>query len=170
MGGVFATDDGNLVCQRYDDFLQEIIGSSNAEYLRHFILTIGVVSNHGNWFTSDNHNKELKVLAQSYDWLLFLTDRGLAEFLNDLILEPSKTFQPVRDAFLASYQGKSGANQFTKVQMAYPADQLLHNYFTQNLTRVESWFDVIAPRRKTLTLLRTELDTLAGKDWTEIHR
>ena len=40
--------------------------------LQKFILTVGVVSNHGNWFTAEDHNKELKVLAQSYDWLMFI--------------------------------------------------------------------------------------------------
>ena len=43
------------------------------------------MSNHGNWFTSGNQNKEMKVLAQSYDWLLFLTDDGLAQFITDLL-------------------------------------------------------------------------------------
>jgi hypothetical protein len=52
--------------------MEEVIYSNDKELLRRFILTVGVVSNHGNWFTSENPNKELKVLAQSYDWLLFL--------------------------------------------------------------------------------------------------
>jgi len=115
IGGVFIGGDGRLICRKYDDFVQEIIRSDDPEFLRRFILTIGVVSNHGNWFTSDNHNKELKVLAQSYDWLLFLTDYGLAQFINDLIVKPAKHRLPVRDAFLSSYTGKSGVNQFTKV-------------------------------------------------------
>jgi|SRR3990170_925715 len=169
IGGVFAAADGKLICKTYDDFVQEIVNTNNPDLLRRFILTVGVVSNHGNWFTSDNHNKELKVLAQSYDWLLFLTDQGFAEFINDLILKPSKNNEPVRNAFLASYKGKSGSNQFTKVQMAYPADQVLQQYFARNATKVESWFNIIAPRRKTLRLLRDELRSLAGKNWQEIH-
>lgn len=170
IGGVFARADGGLVCKRYDDFIREVIEGSNAEYLRDFILTVGVVSNHGNWFTTDDHNKELKVLAQSYDWLVFLTDLGLAEFLNDLILKPSSVFQPVRDAFLASYKGESGVNRFTKVQMTYAAGRLLDRYFTQNLTKVESWFNVIAPRGQTLNVLRAELEALAAKNWGEIRK
>ncbi|MBI5970741.1 MAG: hypothetical protein HY884_06265 [Deltaproteobacteria bacterium] len=170
IGGVFAAADGKLICKEYDDFIQEIVNTDNPDLLRRFILTVGVVSNHGNWFTSDNHNKELKVLAQSYDWLLFLTDHGLAEFINDLILKPSKNNEPVRKAFLTSYKGKSGANQFTKIQMAYPADQVLQQYFASNAKKVESWFNVIAPRSKTLKLLRAELRGLAGKNWQEIHR
>lgn len=170
ISGVFATADGKLLCKKYDDFIKEIINTDNPDLLRRFILTIGVVSNHGNWFTSGNHNKELKVLAQSYDWLLFLTDHGLAEFINDLILKPSKDYEPVRNAFLASYKGKSGANHFTKVQMAYPADQLLQQYFIRNASRVESWFNIITPHGKTLGLLRDELRCLARKNWQEIHR
>lgn len=169
IGGVFATSTGKLICKKYDDFVQDIVNTTDPELLRRFILTIGVVSNHGNWFTSDNHNKELKVLAQSYDWLLFLTDKGLAEFINDLILHPASEYKLVQKAFLASYKGKSGTNQFTKVQMAYSADQLLQEYFTQNLAKVESWFNIITPHKKALNLLYNELRKLAIKDWTEIH-
>jgi len=39
----------------------------------------------GNWFTAEDHNKELKVLAAAYDWLLFLTDEGLMKFVEDTI-------------------------------------------------------------------------------------
>jgi hypothetical protein len=164
------SDDGSLLCKNYDDFVQEIVNSDKPEFLRRFILTIGVVSNHGNWFTSDNHNKELKVLAQSYDGLLFLTDYGLAQFINDLIMKPAQHRQAVRDAFLSSYTGKSGANQFTKVQIAYRAHGVLSDYFAQNITTIESWFNVIAPKKRGLALLRDELRTLSSKDWKEIHK
>lgn len=157
IGGVFADSGGHLTYKKYEEFVQDVIKSSSPEMLRNFILTIGVVSNHGNWFTSDNHNKELKVLAQSYDWLLFLTDQGLAEFVHDLILKPNKFYAPIRSAFLESYSGKSGSNQFTKVQMAYAADQKLQKYFNRNLKTVESWFNVIAPRKKSLKVLCSEL-------------
>jgi len=58
----------------YDALLRQVLDGQDKELLRYFILTVGVVSNHGNWFTAEDHNKELKVLAHSYDWLLFLTD------------------------------------------------------------------------------------------------
>jgi len=44
-----------------------------------FDSPVGVVSNHGNWFIAEDHNKELKVLAQSYDWLLFFRTRDLLD-------------------------------------------------------------------------------------------
>lgn len=69
--------------------MEEVIASQDAALLQDFVLTVGVVSNHGNWFTAEDHNKELKVLAQSYDWLLFLTDHGLAEFVSELLLNPT---------------------------------------------------------------------------------
>ena len=87
-----------------------------------FTLTVGVVSNHGNWFTSDDHNKELKVLAQSYDWLLFLTDAGLSAFVESLLVKPAKQYKPVKDAFVKSYTGKKGSNRFTKVKIALAAN------------------------------------------------
>ena len=70
--------------------------------------TLGVGSNRGNWFTAEDHNKELRVLAQSYDWLPFLSDKGLAEFINELLLHPTPLLKPAKDAFLASYPTGKG--------------------------------------------------------------
>ena len=86
--GIMPLRNNDLMIKPYDEFLDLIVHSEDGELLRHFILTVGVVSNHGNWFTSDDHNKELRVLAQSYDWLLFLTDTGLSRFIVDLLLIP----------------------------------------------------------------------------------
>jgi hypothetical protein len=72
--GLIYKSDNQIYIKPYIELVKEIVESNDKDLLRDFILTIGVVSNHGNWFTSNNHNKELKVLAQSYDWLLFLTD------------------------------------------------------------------------------------------------
>jgi len=169
VGGCFVPSAGQPICKPYNLFIQEIVGGDDPEFLRRFILTVGVVSNHGNWFTSGNHNKEMKVLAQSYDWLLFLTDKGLSHFVEELILSPSATHEPVRDAFLTSYTGQGGKNEFTKVQMALGADLLLRRYFAENTTTVESWFNVISPAGQDLSLLRSELHGLANKDWGSIH-
>lgn len=76
--GVLQMDTGELRYEPYHDFLGQIIASNDRAMLEDFTLTIGVVSNHGNWFTAEDHNKELKVLADSYDWLLFLSDAGIA--------------------------------------------------------------------------------------------
>jgi hypothetical protein len=130
---------------------------------------VGVVSNHGNWFTSENHNKELKVLAQSYDWLIFLTDAGLAEFITELLLEPAPLLEPARNAFVASYSAGKTKNQFTKVQMDYRADQVLQRYFRDNAQRIEKWFNVIAPAKGTMKTLEGELAQLRDKDWRKVH-
>ena len=146
-----------------------MIASDDPELLSHFVLTIGVVSNHGNWFTSENHNKELKVLAQSYDWLLFLTDAGIAQFIDEVLLHPKRELAAARDAFLASYTGKSGVNQFTKVKIALAADAALQSYFSTGRKVIEGWFNIIAPAEKRLAVLHEELDTLKRKNWEEIH-
>ena len=101
--GVIEQPDGSFRTGLYDKVLREVIDSSSVVEFAGFILTVGVVSNHGNWFTSDNHNKELRVLAQSYDWLLFLTDAGLSQFIDKLLLNPTPELEPAREAFLASY-------------------------------------------------------------------
>ena len=169
IGGLIQLRNSSFRCEEYYSLLAEVIASDNPELLSHFVLTIGVVSNHGNWFTSENHNKELKVLAQSYDWLLFLTDAGIAQFIDEVLLHPKRELAAAREAFLASYTGKSGANQFTKVKMALAADAALQLYFSTERMAIEGWFNVITPTKKRLAVLREELETLKRKNWEEIH-
>jgi hypothetical protein len=166
--GVLHLDSGELRYEPYEGFLRSVVASDDASLLRDFTLTVGVVSNHGNWFTSDDHNKELKVLAQSYDWLLFLTDAGLSEFVESLLVKPAKKYRPIRDAFVKSYTGKRGENRFTKVKIALAADLALQEYFRTNTGKVESWFNVISPAGRSVAELKRELTLLAGKKWKEI--
>lgn len=168
LGGVIHLPDGTMCHKNYSILLREIIHSDRKDLLQHFVLTVGVVSNHGNWFTSNNHNKEMKVLAQSYDWLLFLTDNGLAQFIDDLLLQPSSKYEPIRNAFLESYSGKKGKNRFTKVQMALEADRALQKYFQSEQNDIRSWFNVIAPNNGTLVNLRSDLTMLSKKNWQRI--
>ena len=163
MGGFIQKRDGSFRHGDYYALMAEIIASDDPNLLSQFILTVGVVSNHGNWFTSDNHNKELKVLAQSYDWLLFLTDVGLAQFIDELLFNPTKELAAAKDAFLRSYTGQKGVNRFTKVKMALAADASLQSYFTSHAKTIEGWFNIIAPKGKPLSVLRQELTTLKTK-------
>ena len=163
--GVMEETDETLRITQYDALLREVIDTLSASEIDGFILTVGVVSNHGNWFTSDNHNKELRVLAQSYDWLLFLTDFGLSQFIDRLLLNPTPELAPARKAFLASYSGRSRGNRFTKVRIAVDADESLQSYFTEHEAEVNSWFNVISPGDHTLETLQADLRKLAAKDW-----
>ena len=82
VAAIVENPDGSLT--PYDDyyiFIDDALRIGDRDALRDLVLTVGVVSNHGNWFTAENQNKEIRVLAQSYDWLLFLTDAALAEFI-----------------------------------------------------------------------------------------
>ncbi len=167
--GVLPRADGSLECKPHDEFLAEIVASDSPEWLRDFILSVGVVSNHGNWFTAENHNKEIMVLAQSYDWLLFLTDAGLSQFIEDVLLAPRADLAPARAAFLASYPKTTGENRFTKVRIDLHAHHALLDYFAREATTIESWFNVIAPASRSIHQLRQQLDTLARKDWAKIH-
>ena len=169
MGGLIQKCDGSFRLDDYYKLMAEIIASDDSELLSRFILTVGVDSNHGNWFTSENHNKELKVLAQSYDWLLFLTDAGIAQFIDELLFHPARELTAAKEAFLASYTGEKGVNQFTKVQIALAADAALQSYFKSHMKVIEGWFNIIAPAGKQLAVLKEELDTLKGKNWQEIH-
>lgn len=176
--GIIYKSDGTYLIKPYVSLMEEIIFSDDKELLRKFILTIGVVSNHGNWikktpdgalsFSQENFHKELMVLAQSYDWLLFLTDQGLSDFIDKLLLHPIPEFQFLRDTFLSSYAEDKKKNQFTKVQMNIEADRILLKYFSENLKTVESWFNVISPSQKSLPILKNELDELKNKNWKNI--
>ena len=166
--GIMYKSDGTHVIKPFVDLMEEVVHSNDKELLRRFILTVGVVSNHGNWFTAESQSKEMKVLAQSYDWLLFLTDAGLSRFVENLLLKPMSEFRLVREIFLSSYTKDKIKNQFTKVQMNIKADSILLRYFKNNLAAIESWFNVISPKNKTLSVLKKELKELQGKNWKSI--
>ena len=160
-----------LHCQRTAPEACEIIENGDAKQLCDFTLSIGVVSNHGNWFTAGNQNKEMKVLAQSYDWLLFLTDEGLAEFIIDLLRSPRREYKAVKEAFIASYPpagGPKAANAFTKKHMEQAAHKALDAYFAANIYQIERWFNVISPEAGTLHDLKHILVALKNKDWRAI--
>ena len=166
--GILHLNNGELRHAPYEQFLRNVVASDDPALLRGFTLTIGVVSNHGNWFTSKDHNKELKVLAQSYDWLLFLSDAGLSTFVESLLVKPQKKYKPIRDAFVQSYSGKKGKNRFTKVQIALDADLALQEYFSSNLATIETWFNVISPAGQSVAEAKRELTLLSSKNWKEI--
>lgn len=178
MQGIIYKSDGSYVIKPYVNLMEDVIFSSDNELLRKFILTVGVVSNHGNWirkttngelsFSEENFQKELIVLAQSYDWLLFLTDEGLSDFIEKLLLHPIPELQFLRETFLSSYLEGKKKNQFTKVQMNIEADRILLHYFNNNLSTVESWFHVISPSKKSLATLKSELEELKNKNWQNI--
>jgi len=168
LNGIIYKSDGNYIIKPFTTLLSEIISSNDKELLRKFILTVGIVSNHGNWFTADNYNKELKVLVQSYDWLLFLSDVGLSEFIENLLFNPPKKYKLIQDTFLSSYAEAKKKNQFTKVQMNVEADAILTKYFETNLSKIESWFNIISPQGKTIAILKSELHELINKNWKNI--
>lgn len=176
--GLIYKSDNTPLIKPYIELMGEVIYSNEPELLRRFILTVGVVSNHGNWikknkegtfdFSDENFQKELMVLAQSYDWLLFLTDQGLSEFIDLLLLNPTPQYEPVREAFLSSYTQDKKKNQFTKVQMNLDADRLLLDLFSNNLPAIEGWFKVISPKSKEIEMLKEEISVLNSKNWKEI--
>ena len=158
-------NNGNPIIAPYEQLLQQIINSNDTTLLEDFTMSIGIVSNHGNWFTSEDQNKELKVLAQSYDWLLFLTDEGLATFIMELLLNPQEHCRPIRNAFLNSYKEGKKSNVFTKVKMEYTAHLALCRYFHRNKQKIENWFNVITPENTDIHHLKDALNTLQNKPW-----
>ena len=167
--GVLQAEGMKLRHEPYRQLVSDVVQAESVLLLKDFVLTIGIVSNHGNWFSTDDQNKELKVLAQSYDWLLFLTDDGIAEFAHALLLAPRGTRKAVREAFVGSYGQGPRRNVFTKVQMSLDADLVLQDYFRQNIRKIDKWFNVVSPREQRLVALRRELKALAAKDWEKLR-
>ena len=161
-------DGEHPLIKPYNELLHTIIEGHNNNLLTDFTLSIGIVSNHGNWFTSENMNKELKVLAQSYDWLLFLSDKGLAQFITELLLTPLPEYKAVQKAFLKSYTEEKKTNIFTKTKMEYEAHLALISYFHKNIKAIEDWFNIIAPNAESINTLKQELVVLYQKNWKEI--
>ena len=159
--------DGVTLIKPYDELLNEIV--NNDKPLKKFTLSIGVVSNHGNWFTAENKNKEMKVLANSYDWLLFLTDAGLSEFVTSLLLNSNSKNQVVKEAFISSYKEGKKTNVFTKTKIEKDAHDALCGYFSKNIEKIEGWFNVITPEHCSLHNLKTALLNMAHKKWEEVY-
>lgn len=157
--GVYFDGNQNPVFGKYDELVDSIIDGRNSS-LANFVLTVGVVSNHGNWFTAQNKNKELEVLSHSYDWLLFLSDEGLTKFITDVF-----KIKACKEAFKYSYSLNSATNKknnncFTKVNMSYEADKALTSYFAKNIDEIESWFNVLNRGDKKIGDLVTQLKNL----------
>ncbi len=163
--GIIENIDGTFRIAPYRRLLREIIDASSLSEFPDFMLTVGVVSNHGNWFTSENYNKELHVLAQSYDWLLFLTDEGLYQFIDSVLINPTTRFYAASKAFRASYSGKSGKNRFTKVNIDIAADKALRDFFESSKSIVDAWFNVIAPSNVSVLNLKKDLQALRSKGY-----
>ena len=153
--------DGVMHTKKYEEALNMCLQSN---VLENFILSFGIISNHGNWFTSKDMNKELKVLAQSYDRLLFLTDDGLYSFIEQTILEPTEEYLPIKNAFIGSYNDGSKNNTFTKSKISLDAHLALTKYFHNNISTIENWFNIIAPDNMTMSELKHQLHTLLYKE------
>ena len=155
-------ENGEAIIKPYFELLDEVI-NHREQIPDNFILSIGVVSNHGNWFTQADQNKELKVLAQSYDWLLFLTDEGLSQFITDLLLTPTDEYKAVRKAFLDSYKEGKKQNTFTKVRINSEAHLALIHYFNNHIGEIQQWFNIISPTDGSLNMLQENLNSLTQK-------
>lgn len=154
--GVYFKDNRPII-EDYEQALNDCLRSST---LDNFILTFGIISNHGNWFTSSDMNKELKVLAQSFDRLLFLTDEGLSTFIEETIMNPQQEYYPIRKAFIESYTEGKKNNRFTKSRISRTAHDALCLYFHLNITKIENWFNIISPSDISIKQIRAQITKL----------
>ena len=161
--GVYPKADGGYEIRPYLEELDRIIHANDPNFVDDIVISIGVVSNHGNWYTDEALSKELHVLSGSYDWLLFLSDEGLSTFIEDLILKPAPEFQAISEVFARSYDKSTRGNSFTKVRIDREADKLILKYFKSEYSRIAQWFTVITPEGKQLDDLRVMLKLLESQ-------
>jgi len=163
--GIIYDDYNKPTIGPYDHMVSRIVKSSDPKTLSKFIMSVGIMSNHGNWITSSKPNKELRVLQQSYDWLLFLTDRGLTCFVEEAIM--SGQYPATQSAFYSSHTKESRQNPFTKSNMDYDAHIELVCYFTQNMLRAEGWLDAMSLHKRPLGDLKRQVWELRGNAWAQ---
>ena len=163
--GATPKGDGTFIIKPLADELKRLVFDEPLNALEGFIMTIGIVSNHGNWFTQNNMNKELLVLKDSYDWLLFLTDHGISQFVHDTLLTTNDRYKPIRNAFEQTYkQSRKGPTRFTKVQIDFDAHICLCRYFEENIKQIESnWFNTLSPENSNISELKKSLSSLVGE-------
>ena len=161
--GIYPKDDGGHEIQEYQLELDRIIDNPDSEFAAGLNLSIGIVSNHGNWFSDEKLNKELLVLKSSYDWLLFMSDEAMVKFVTDLLINPNPKFSAVSNAFTASYRPGKKKNIFTKTVIQKDADSALRNYFSQNIEEIEKWFTVLQPEYKNIEALKITLEKLSKR-------
>lgn len=161
VAGVYEDWNGEIVVGEYDSLLAQLIQNGDVASLKDLVITVGIISDHGNWFTKDYQNKETRVLSQSYDWLLFLTDDGLAKFIRDAILGDDPSLSSTKEAFLNCYDNAGGKASFTKKSLPAAADRELTRYFKTNRKEIASWFNILTPSNGSLVQLMDELLTLA---------
>ena len=163
--GVFETLSGKIKFVDFKEEMNRFIESTPSEEMKGFVLSIGIVSNHGNWFTDEQLNKELKVLKDSYDYLLFLIDESMVEFVHDTMINPVKPeYYSIKKAFLDSYDKDIKGNKLTKVNLYLDAHRALMNYFSDNIKNIESnWFNIISPSGADIDTIKNSLYTLKRK-------
>jgi hypothetical protein len=170
IAGLLEDAGGNIDIGDYYEMLKDICATQADIVAKRVVLSVGIVSNHGNWFDK-NHDphKEMRVLSQSYDWLLFLSDAGLSKFINDACSDTALN-QTVRKVFQSSYSkgstGTKSKNALTKVTIDLAADAELTAYFRAEQKMIKSWFSVVSPDSSTLDELEQELRVLSdsGRD------
>lgn len=165
VAGLIEGAGGKIKIGDYYEMLKAICATQADAVAQRVVLSVGIVSNHGNWFDK-NHDphKEMRVLSQSYDWLLFLSDAGLSKFIGDACSDTALN-KTVRKVFLASYSkdsmGKKSKNAMTKVTIDLAADAELTAYFRAEQRMIKSWFSVVSPDHSTLDELEQELKVLS---------
>ncbi|MEE0690189.1 MAG: hypothetical protein UCJ13_05070 [Bacteroidaceae bacterium] len=157
--GVLERDDGTFQIDEYDSMLEHI--TQQRALLDGVVVTVGVISDHGNWFSAQKQNKETKVLAESYDWLLFLTDEGLSEFIKDTLDGGDPSMSECRNAFIASTRKEQ---KFTKKELSKKADEELTKYFIKNNDKILQWFNVITPYEGRIENLFEQLIQLSKRE------
>lgn len=153
--GVIEMPDGKTIIDSYEKLWNDLIKKGETEMLRGVIRSIIFLSDHINWYVKGVEKKDLRILKQSYDWTIWIEDKGLAGFVEEFLL----TDGVVRDVFYKNYvERKKGGALFTKNRLDDEVYSILFDFFQKNAKKIkETWLKVLTPKDRTFDDLVKEL-------------
>ena len=176
--GIAFKKDGTYTIKPIEDLKADVIELEDKELLKRYVMTIAVIS-YSRYpmknteideedFNHQDIQKEIKMLAKSYDWLLSVTDQGLLEFVEKFILVPQNGDYFLRNLLLSENEKAHIEKRPLQDWMSTEIDKRLTDFFSENPQKIESWFYVMAPAKK-LSELKRDLGKLQNKNWESIH-
>jgi hypothetical protein len=115
-----------------------------------------------NWFPEGVAKKDIKVLVENYDWVIWVEDAALFQFAEDLLFKETR----VAEAFQRQHSStrKVGERLFSKQSMWIPAHEGLCRYMASNYQEIKKkWFKVLGREKLPIDSLFLELDKLTTR-------
>jgi hypothetical protein len=159
-GAFYHNMDKNFKFQPYESVWEEIIRGRLV--VPGAVRSVVFLGNMVNWFPGGVAKKDIKVLVENYDWVIWVEDAALVQFAEDLLFRKTK----VAEAFKRQHSSnrKLGERLFSKQSMWIPAHEELCSYIASNYQTIKKkWFRVLGREKMATDDLFLELDKLATR-------